>query len=122
MKIKLDENIGDIGADILAAASHDVSTILKQEFSGIPDVDVYRSCKAAGQVLVTLDRDFGEVIRFPPEPTAGIVVLDCRGRLSAIAIRARIKELASLLEGNDIRGHLWIVEPARLRIHQSRNE
>ncbi len=99
MKIKLDENIGEIGADILTAAGHDVSTILKQKFSGIPDVELYRS-----------------------EPTAGIAVLDCRGRLSASAIRARIKELASLLDGNDIRGHLWIIEPARLRIHQSRNE
>lgn len=122
MKIKLDENVGEIGAEILISAGHDVSTILKQNMSGAGDVDLYRSCGAAGQVLVTLDRDFGEVIRFPPEPTAGIAVLDCRGRVSPSAIRARIKEFASHLESNNIDGRLWIIEPGRLRIHQRRDE
>jgi len=28
------------------------------------------------RALVTLDRDFGQVTRFPPEKSAGIIVLD----------------------------------------------
>jgi hypothetical protein len=78
--------------------------------------------QCGGSGVVTLDRDFGEVIRFPPEPTAGIAVLDCRGRVSPSSIRARIKEFASHLESNNIDGRLWIIEPGRLRIHQRRDE
>jgi predicted nuclease of predicted toxin-antitoxin system len=120
MKIKLDENIGDVGADILRDAGHDVSTVLAQNLSGFDDVSLHAACCTVGQVLVTLDRDFGEIIRFPPEGTPGIAVLVCHGRLSPNAIRARIREFALAAKDDDIRGHLWIVEPGRVRIHQSR--
>jgi hypothetical protein len=72
-------------------------------------------------VLVTLDRDFGEVLRYPPETTPGIAILACQGRLSPSSIRARLKELATLLEVHPIDGRLWIVEPGRLRIHGRRD-
>lgn len=117
MKIKLDENLGSIGADALTAAGHDVSTVLEQRISGVKDQALYQACRSAGQVLVTLDRDFGEVLRFPPDVTPGIAILDCRGRISPSSIRARMKDLASLLQAHEIAGRLWIVEPGRLRIH-----
>lgn len=121
MKIKLDENLGSLGADVLTAAGHAVSTVLEQRIGGIEDQALYEACRAAGQLLVTLDRDFGEVLRFPPEDTQGIVVLDCRGRLSPTSIRRRIDDLARLLEDQDVVGRLWIVEPGRLRIHSRKD-
>ncbi|MEQ1864823.1 MAG: DUF5615 family PIN-like protein [Micropepsaceae bacterium] len=121
MKIKLDENLGDTGADVLKGAGHDVSTVLQQKISGTTDTALYDACRSAGQVLITLDRDFGEVLRFPPETTPGIAILVCHGRLSPSSIRARIKELAAFLEAHPIDGRLWIVEPGRLRIHGRRD-
>jgi hypothetical protein len=87
---------------------------------GADDVALYRVCRAEGRVLVTLDRDFGEILRFPPEGTAGIVVLACRGRLSPAFILKRITELVGFLRTQDISGRLWIVEPGRLRVHDRR--
>jgi predicted nuclease of predicted toxin-antitoxin system len=121
MKIKLDENLGDMGADLLTEAGHDVSTVLQQQISGIADTALYDACRSARQLLVTLDRDFGEVLRFPPETTPGIAILACQGRLSPPSIRARIKELVTFLEAHPIDGRLWIVEPGRLRIHGRRD-
>lgn len=77
--------------------------------------------RTEGRVLITLDRDFGEILRFVPEDSAGIAVLDCRGRLSPTTILARIKELATLLETESIDGQLWIVEPGRVRVHERRD-
>jgi predicted nuclease of predicted toxin-antitoxin system len=91
MKFKLDENLGDLGRDLLVTAGHDVSTVVQQQMSGANDDTPYKTCRAAGRVLVTLDRDFGEVLRFPPEDTVGIAILDCRGRISPRAILERIK-------------------------------
>ena len=121
MKCKLDENLGDLGRDALMAAGHDVSTVAMQGLSGVADASLYEICRAEGRVLVTLDRGFGEILRFAPEVTAGIAVLDCRGRLSAASILARIKELAALLEIESIDGKLWIVEPGRVRMHEKRD-
>jgi predicted nuclease of predicted toxin-antitoxin system len=120
MKLKLDENLGDLGRDMLTAEGHDVSTVAMQRMSGSPDVALYETCRGGGRVLVTLDRDFGEVLRFPPEDTFGIAILDCRGRLSPGVILARIKELAALLAVQAIDGQLWIVELGRVRMHEKR--
>jgi predicted nuclease of predicted toxin-antitoxin system len=99
MKFKIDENLGDLGRDLFEAAGHEVSTVVQQQMSGANDVALYETCRAAGRVLVTLDRDFGEGLRFPPEDTAGIAILDCRGRFSPHAILARIKDLKTLPSG-----------------------
>jgi predicted nuclease of predicted toxin-antitoxin system len=120
MKLKLDENLGELGRDLLTAKGHDVSTVARQRLSGSQDIALYEACRSEGRVLITLDRDFGEVLRFPPEGTAGIAILDCRGRLSPVTIGARIKELTALLEVQRIDGQLWIVEPGRVRVHQKR--
>ena len=117
MKFKLDENLGTLGQTLLAGDGHDVLTIVDQEMSGASDERIYEICREEGRVLVTLDHDFGQTLRFPPEATAGIVVLECKGRYSPAAILARVNELAALLRARPIERELWIVEPGRVRIH-----
>jgi predicted nuclease of predicted toxin-antitoxin system len=121
MKLKLDENLGELARDMLTAAGHDVSTVSTQRMSGIDDATLYEVCCAERRVLITLDWDFAEVLRFPPEDTAGVVILYCRGRLSPASIVARLKELVALMNVRQINGQLWIVEPGRLRIHEKRD-
>jgi predicted nuclease of predicted toxin-antitoxin system len=118
MKFKLDENLGAIGQDLLAAAGYDVMTIAEQRMSGADDVRVYEVCRDEGRILVTLDHDFGQTLRFPPQSTQGIVILECRGRLTPKTILARIKELIAVLATRPIDHELWIVEPGRVRIHE----
>ena len=118
MKFKLDENLGSIGMSLLEAEGHDVKTVAEQQMRGAKDEGIYKACRDESRVLVTLDRDFGQTIRFPPEVTAGIVVLECKGRLSPTMIFARLEELAALLRTRPIDHELWIVEPGRVRIHE----
>jgi predicted nuclease of predicted toxin-antitoxin system len=118
MKCKLDENLGDLGRDLLEAAGHDVMTVAQQSMSGSDDDQIYAVCRNEDRVLVILDYDFSHVRRFPPTGSAGIVILECRGRMSPGSIRARISELIVAVEREDVRDHLWIVEPGRVRIRQ----
>jgi predicted nuclease of predicted toxin-antitoxin system len=120
MRLKRDENLGSIGVSLLESEGHDVKTIAEQRMSGASDERVYETCRDESRVLVTLDRDFGQIIRFPPELTAGIVVLECKGRLSPAMILARLTELATLVKTRPIDHELWIVEPGRVRIHERR--
>jgi len=122
VKLKLDENLGTLGRDILTAVGHDVMTVEEQNLSGADDARLYDVIRDEGRVLVTLDHDFGQVLRFPPQHTAGIVVLECIGRLSPKMIRARIQELATMLGTRPIERELWIVEPGRVRIRQRRDQ
>jgi predicted nuclease of predicted toxin-antitoxin system len=120
MKFKLDENLGTLGKALLAAAGHDVMTIAEQQMSGADDRTVYEVCRDEWRVLITLDHDFGQTLRFAPEATAGIVILECRGRQTPATIVARIKELIAVMATRPIAQELWIVEPGRVRIHEKR--
>jgi len=118
MKLKLDENLGVIGKSLLQAEGHDVMTIFEQHMTGAQDERVYEICRDEGRILVTLDHDFAHTLRFPPETTAGIVVIECKGRLSPSMILERMKELAVMLRTRRNNRELWIVEPGRIRIHE----
>jgi predicted nuclease of predicted toxin-antitoxin system len=118
MKIKLDENLGFLGKSLLEADGHDVMTLAEQQMTGAEDERVYEVCRDEGRMLVTLDQDFAHTLRFPPDVTAGIAVLQCQGRLSPSMILARLGELAAMLRTRPNVRELWIVEPRRIRIHE----
>jgi hypothetical protein len=44
VKIKLDENLGAAGADVLTAAGFDVATVVQQRLTSAPDHDIARIC------------------------------------------------------------------------------
>src|SRR5208283_2067604 len=75
MKMFADENLFEPIIDYLASLGHDVSSIRDSGLSGISDDEVYkRACKER-QVIITMDKDFSKIFRFPPENCGGIIVV-----------------------------------------------
>lgn len=119
MKFKLDENLGRGIARILHEAGHDVATVYDQKLSGANDQTIYDVCQREQRCLITLDLDFSNVLRFPPEPTAGIVVLRPDNKAIINTITALARQLVTGLKQENLSGRLWIVETGRIRVHQS---
>ena len=117
MNFKLDQNIGRRGVELLIAAGHDVTTVRDQGLEGSSDEELFAVIANEQRALVTLDYDFAQVLRFPPQSTAGIVVLDLRPRGSLAALLDRLRGMLVALETNQLAGSLWIVEAGRVRIH-----
>jgi predicted nuclease of predicted toxin-antitoxin system len=117
VKIKLDENIGRRGLEFLKASGHDVVTVWDENLHGVTDEALFAICSAERRVLVIPDRDFGQVPRFPPEKSAGIVVSEVGPRTTVEGILERMRDFQIVLESHSIAGALWIVEPGRVRIH-----
>ena len=117
MKLKLDENIGNRGLEFLRAAGHDVMTVRDQKLQGATDQRLFDICGREGRALVTLDHDFGQVLRFSPEKSGGVVILEVGPRAALQAILDRLRDFLALLETRSVVGALWIVEPGRVRIH-----
>jgi predicted nuclease of predicted toxin-antitoxin system len=122
VKIKADENIGGSGVAILKQGGHDVMTVREQGLAGSADERIFQACTDEGRTLVTMDRDFGNVRRFPPKQTAGIVVLDLGGPSSLHRLHARLRNFLSLAMTRPVGGELWIVEPGRVRVHLERDD
>ena len=75
MKVKLDENLGAMGAAFLKSAGLDVATVADQHLLTTPDADLARICATEGRCFVTLDKDFSDPLRYPPSQYAGIIVM-----------------------------------------------
>ena len=58
MRLKLDENLGNRGAEALQAAGHDVATVFGQGLMAASDTELIRVCHDERRCLVTLDLDF----------------------------------------------------------------
>jgi predicted nuclease of predicted toxin-antitoxin system len=117
VRFKLDENIGRRGLELLRAFGHDAMTVRDQGLEGVSDARLFEVCTTEGRALLTLDRDFGQVLRFPPEKSAGIVVLQIGPRATVQGILDRLRDFLEVLETRPVAGALWIVEPGRVRIH-----
>jgi hypothetical protein len=64
-----------------------------------------------------MDLDYSNPLRFPVTGTPGIIILRPPRPLISL-IRLLFGALPSLLRQTTPAGRLWIVEPARLRIHE----
>ncbi len=118
MKLKLDENLGRRGAEILSATGHEVMTVGDQRMTSAPDEHLLSVCHAEGRCLVTLDLDFSYPLRFPPHEYSGVAVLRPSSPITLPELHQCCTTLLSGLAQESIIGKLWIVEPTRIRRYQ----
>lgn len=71
LRVKLNENLGSRAIELFREAGQDVATVSGEDLGGTIDADLIEVCRAERRVLVTLDLDFSNVLRFPPERYAG---------------------------------------------------
>jgi predicted nuclease of predicted toxin-antitoxin system len=122
VKVKLDENLGAMGAVLLKAAEFDVVTVADQNLLSTPDADLVRICATEGRCLVTLDRDFSDPLRYPPSRYAGVIVIRLPGRFRLALLERALALVVEASKQTDVRGRLWIAEVDRIREYQERVE
>ncbi len=118
MKIKLDENLGKSIKKIFEDNGFDVLNVFDQNILGCSDNHLYNLVKLEKRCLITLDKDFADVIRFDPIDTYGIIVLRLKGKINLNLIEKMIHNFLEYLKREEPINNTWIVEPDKIRIHQ----
>lgn len=75
MRLKLDENLPLDLAGILSNRGHEVDTVADEGLAGADDQAIHAAATHDQRVIMTLDRGFGDVRRYPPGSHAGVIVL-----------------------------------------------
>lgn len=117
MKFFLDENLSSQHAIELRSDGFDAVAVAEVGLSGAADEQILHFAVSAGRVLVTLDADFANVIRFPPELTAGVLRLKVHPP-SEEGIRQAIRRALLLLQDVDLNGCLAVIDEEKLRIRR----
>jgi predicted nuclease of predicted toxin-antitoxin system len=121
LKVKLDENLGDRGAEYFRQAGHDVATVPEQGLCSSADDKLLGICRAEKRCLVTLDLDFGNPLLFKPEDYAGIAVLRLPPKPNPEDLFDAVRTLIQGLTQKEIEGKLWIIQRGRIREYQPEN-
>lgn len=109
MRFKADENLPAEVAGLLRRRGHDAVTVSDQGLAGAADPAVAAVCQRERRALVTLDLDFSDIRRYPPEVYAGIIVF--RPVVPLIPTLERLMaRVAALLGQEPLEGCLWVVD------------
>ena len=118
IKLKLDENFSLHTADIFKNAGFDIHTVFDEQLCGTDDTVIYDVCLDEKRCIITFDTDFCDILRFPSEPTEGIIVIRPKRPISLEDVKFFALKLAELLKENNPKNSLWILDFNKLRIRK----
>ena len=101
----------------LEALGHEVETVLDEELGGAPDRDVLEAAIRESRLLITLDRGFGDIRRYPPGTHAGIAVIRV-DRQDTQTIADAVRSLLANEELGDLTGCVVVVRGHLVRIRR----
>lgn len=104
--------------ETLDSEGHEVVRLSARLRVDADDSAVIEEAQKIGEILLSLNGDFADLLRYPPEEYAGIVALQVRNRPEAIP--AIMDKLIGYLEEYPDQSHyvgkLFLVEAHRIRV------
>jgi predicted nuclease of predicted toxin-antitoxin system len=113
MNFVADESCAGPVIRALREAGHDVLAIAEIA-RGATDEQVLERALAEKRVLITEDRDFGELVYARGRSSAGVILLKFPSRARRSAPATAVEAVAKL--GSRLRDAFAVVEPGRVRI------
>ncbi|MBJ7898411.1 MAG: hypothetical protein GC158_00500 [Cyanobacteria bacterium RI_101] len=113
MRFLANENFPLDSVEALRQQEHDVVWI-RTESPGISDPEVLSRAQADDRILLTFDKDFGELaFRMNLPATSGIILFRMTAPSSAVVAHKIVKAIASR---DDWAGHFSVVEDDKIRM------
>ncbi len=118
-KFVIDEDMPRSIGIILKEHGYEVLDVRDYGLRGVADERVYEFAQQNGAVVLTGDRGFGNVQRFPLGKHAGIVVAHFPNEMPTLKINQKLLEGLRQLNEEDYKGNVIIIEPLKIRIKRS---
>jgi predicted nuclease of predicted toxin-antitoxin system len=117
MKIKIDEDLPKAVAEMVRKQILDTITVVEERLSGTLDPDLWKIIQEEKRFLITGDKAFANIRRYPPGTHSGVLLL--RPEEEGIPqSKQLIDEVLKLGMLEKLSGCIAIATPGRLRIRR----
>lgn len=113
MKVLVDVSAGQAVAETIRNLGHDAVSVRDVD-PRMDDADILAWAVRESRLVVTMDKDFGELVFHSGEPHAGVLLL----RMESLRSVDRIRIVTELFEHftQELPGHFSVYQNGRLRI------
>lgn len=115
MRFLLDENLSPLHAQTVRGLGHDAVSVTEIGLSGADDPVVRSAAIEQERILVTLDADFANVLRYPTVGTPGVVRLRIHPATEE-AIDALLRRAIPRIADVSLGGKLVVVDERKIRV------
>ena len=113
MRLLANENIPGMAISVLRSHGHDVGWI-REDAPGIGDHAVLSRATTEGRILITLDKDFGELVfRLGLAAPSGVILFRFLPTSPSVVAQTVVTVLESR---TDWQGHFSVVDETRVRM------
>lgn len=117
MRIKLDENLSSQLKLFLQSKGHDIETTYDENISGQPDIHVASVSFKENRMLLSLDKEFSDIRKYPPGSLPGIIVFRPR-RLGPGTVIPFIQNFINDVDLEHFAKCVVVVDQERIRVRK----
>ena len=114
----IDEDMSRLTANALREAGYTAVDVRDIGLRGHSDLEIFERAQFDSAVIVTADKDFSNILRFPLGTPAGIIVVRVSDELPTSVINQELLRALNDLGEEELIGALVIVEIGRTRIRR----
>jgi predicted nuclease of predicted toxin-antitoxin system len=111
-----DENVDRQIVELLRQDGHDVAYVAEMS-PGITDETVLRQSRDAASILITADKDFGELVFRQRQTTTGVILVRLFG--VAPSTKASLISMVVREHGHELTEAFTVISPGNIRIRRA---
>lgn len=115
MRFLADENIFSPIVSFLRNSGHDVKSIRESSLFKIKDDDIVEMATREERTIITFDKHFGDILRYPPDSLHGIILIRIHPPILDDVISA-LKHLFKKYNAELFKGRLIVLSKSGYRI------
>jgi predicted nuclease of predicted toxin-antitoxin system len=111
-----DENIDGVIVEVLRSSGHQIRYIAEFD-RGVNDDQIFQNANSSDEILITSDKDFGEIVFRQKQVTAGVVLI----RLSGLKPETKAETVLTVVRehSEDLKGNFTVISPGVVRVRRS---
>jgi len=115
LKFLIDENMPRSTAEVLKKIGYVSMDVRDYKLSGEADEKVFKFAQNEKAVIITADRGFGNILRFPLGKHYGIIIANFPNEMSTTEMNSHLVRQIQNLSEEQISGSLVVIDSKKVR-------